>query len=93
MHPCLPPLNDVGRDQYRKILQPQARRLGLAMPELPRLYHLIRLPDVTANDTYWVLNRDLLNRCGHQQPHELQRFCLVPASIWIVRMGPTFAGR
>lgn len=54
MHAGLAALYDVRRREGREILEPEARRLDFAVPELPRLYHLIRLADAAGNRAHGI---------------------------------------
>jgi hypothetical protein len=72
MHPRYAPTVYYRRHQGRHILEPQQRRLRLAMPEHPRLDHLISSTPVTIQPSR-ILDRDPRHRLGPQRFHELNR--------------------
>lgn len=70
MYPIGAPFDNIGRDQLRQIFEPQARRLGFTMTELPRLNDLIRFTNLAADDAHGVLQSDLRNRGVKQEPNK-----------------------
>lgn len=62
MNPSHAALYNVRRDQLRKILEPEAGCLRLAVPELPRLDDLVGLAIDGGHDPDWVLDGDTWNR-------------------------------
>ena len=50
-------VHDVGGGKAWQTLEPQARRLGLAMPVLPRLDHLVGLPKSTRQAPDGIFHR------------------------------------
>ena len=71
------PLNDIGRDQLRKTLEPQASGLGLTVTEHPWLDHLVRFANTATDDRHRVLQPDLRYRCIEKSAHEVQRLGLL----------------
>lgn len=59
---CFPSFDYLRGLQKREILQPQARGFSLPMAVLPRLYDLIGLANVTADNGDWVLQRNAWDR-------------------------------
>jgi hypothetical protein len=66
-------LYDIRRHKLRQVLEPQAGRFSLAMPELPRLDDLIRLANAAADNRNRVLYCDPRYRGVHESVNELKR--------------------
>src|SRR5690349_9967588 len=81
VNPSLSTFNAMRRVQRRQVLQPQARCLRLAVPELPRLDDLIRLAHARRNHTDRVLDGDAVDGRGHEQLHEPDRVLLLLALL------------
>ena len=100
MYTSLPSFHDVRRPKLRKPFEPEACCLRLAVPELPWLDDLIRLPDLRRDHGYRVLDCNPGDRRGHKKTDKIERpllptvrdlLCEVPraahgkVSAWRVR--------
>ncbi len=72
MHYWLAAINDLRRPEYREIPKPQACGFRFAMAELPRLNQLRGGGNGSADDADRVLNAPSVDRCSHQQSHEIE---------------------
>lgn len=79
MHTRLPAGYDVRRSQRRQVLQPEARRLRLAVTELPRLDDLLRFADEARGNGNRVLDGYALDwRVQKPKEEPERRVLLVP---------------
>ena len=81
----MPPLDYIGRLEWRQALEPQASRFDLTMTELPRLDDLVGLTNLRGDDPYGIFNGDARNPARHQPADELEclgllRFLLLEPS-------------
>lgn len=76
MHLGFTPFNHIARFQPWQVFEPQARRFGFAMTELPRLDGLGWRLDGSANNADRILDAPTFDGCSHQQTHEIKRFGL-----------------
>jgi len=77
MHASFTAINNLGWLEFWQVLKPQTCGLCLAMAELPWLDRLGWRPDSAANDADGVLDAPAVDRCGHKQPHKVQRLSLL----------------
>ena len=77
MHLGFAAFNHLRRLQAWQVLEPQAGRLGFAMPELPRLDDLMGGGNRAADNADRVLDTPTVDWCRHQQPHKIQRLSLL----------------
>ena len=68
----MPPLDYIGRLEWRQALEPQASRFDLTMTELPRLDDLVGLTNLRGDDPYGIFNGDARNPARHQPADELE---------------------
>ena len=73
MYTSLPALHDVRRLKLWEPFEPEARCLRLAVPELPRLNDLIRLPDLRRDHGYRVLDCNPGDRRCHEKTDKIER--------------------
>lgn len=60
-----------------QILQPQACRFGFTVTKPPRLNDLLGGGNGSADNADRILDTPAVDRRSHQQPHEVERFCLL----------------
>jgi hypothetical protein len=74
--PGVSALDYVRRLELREVLEPQARRLDLSVPELPGLDYLVGLTDGGADLPDRILKSDVGDGRGQKAPHEIQGILL-----------------
>lgn len=74
---CFSTLHDVCRLEQRQPFEPKACRLGFPMSILPRLDHLIWLPDLGRYDADRVFQGNALDWGFQQIAHKLKRLFLL----------------
>lgn len=70
MNAGVPARDNLRRAQGREVFQPEARRLGFAVAELPRLDDLIGFADGRGQDADGVLDSQSRHGSGHQAADE-----------------------
>lgn len=72
MNPRFPSFDNIGRNEFRQVLEPETGSLGFAMSEHPWLDNLIGLANATADDADGVLDGYSRIWARHQIENEAQ---------------------